>query len=472
MGEDLAPPVKEGDVLAGRYRVERVLAVGGMGVVVAARHVQLGQKVALKFLLGAVPSSSDAATRFDREAKAAALLRSEHVARVIDVGKLDNEAPYLVMEFLEGRDLQQLIEEHGPLPTEEAVEYVLQALEGLGEAHVAGIIHRDLKPGNLFRTQRPDGSPVIKVLDFGISKVEDAAGHGMTSTTTVLGSPIYMSPEQMESAKRADQRSDIWSMGVVIHQLLTGDVPFNADTLAGLCVAIATKEPRRLRDRRTDLPVDLEQVVLRCLAKKPDDRYANVAELATALVPFAAPGAHQHAERLRRLFGKPPGAPVSHPSRISLGDIQTLDALGRTETALTGSLRDIKKPRSALWPIGALMGALAIAAATWALWPRTHPPAPAVAPVSANASSVAATPTATPTASATMSSGLETPTIAVGALPSASQKSGTSPRPALNPKPTASMATSATAATSTTAPPPTDTNVHAAPSSETQSTRK
>jgi serine/threonine protein kinase len=202
--------VREGELLAGKYRVERVLGEGGMGVVVAARHVELDERVALKFLLPGTLGQPDAVARFLREARAAARIRSEHVARVTDVGTLETGVPYMVMEFLEGADLSRILREHGPLPIEDAVDYVVQTCEAIADAHALGIIHRDLKPANLMLVTRSDGGSCVKVLDFGISKVsgpgQDAMA--MTSTSTILGSPIYMSPEQMTSSGRryADRR--------------------------------------------------------------------------------------------------------------------------------------------------------------------------------------------------------------------------------------------------------------------------
>src|SRR5580704_2008082 len=201
--------VHRGEVLAGKYRVDRVLGEGGMGVVVAAHHLQLDQKVALKFLLPDALENSDSVARFRREAQAAVKIKSEHVARVTDVGELENGAPYIVMEYLEGSDLADWLREHGPLPIEQAVDFVLQACEALAEAHVLGIVHRDLKPANLFCLQKPDGSVCIKVLDFGISKVLTpgaASSSEMTRTTAFLGSPLYMSPEQLQMSKGVDTR--------------------------------------------------------------------------------------------------------------------------------------------------------------------------------------------------------------------------------------------------------------------------
>ena len=209
-------PVSPGDVLAGKYRVERVLGVGGMGVVVAARHLQLDERVALKFLREKVIDEPEIVVRFLREARAVAKLRSDHVVRVRDVGNLENGAPYIVMELLEGETLKERVKRDGALPREQAVDYLLQACSAIAEAHSHGIVHRDIKPTNLFLTFRPDGRALVKVFDFGISKqlpthADPDAELGMTATTSMLGSPLYMSPEQMVSARNVDARTDIWS---------------------------------------------------------------------------------------------------------------------------------------------------------------------------------------------------------------------------------------------------------------------
>src|SRR5579859_1664764 len=207
MPEPGAIPVKEGDLLAGKYRVERVLGVGGMGIVVAARHEQLEQRVAIKFVRDEALDNKEAVERFLREARAAVRLKSEHAAKVLDVGTLESGAPYMVMEFLEGSDLAAVLVERGPLPVEEAAEYVLQACEAVAEAHAAGIVHRDLKPQNLFLARTVGGAPRVKVLDFGVSKTlhgNPTTGGGLTQTRLMLGSPLYMSPEQMRSSRDVD----------------------------------------------------------------------------------------------------------------------------------------------------------------------------------------------------------------------------------------------------------------------------
>ena len=319
---DQDAPVREGDVLAAKYRVERVLASGGMGVVVAARHIQLNQKVAVKVLTHNV-GTKQATARFLTEAKASAALRSDHVVHVSDVGTLDSGQPFMVMDLLEGEDLAQVLELEGNLPIGVATEYILQACEGLAEAHAARIIHRDLKPGNLFRAKRPDGTPIIKVLDFGVSKAlsKDVRAEGtVTTTDAVFGSPLYMSPEQMQSASKVDERSDIWSLGVVLYELLSRHMPFDAESMAGLAVRIATDPPSRLVRVLPTAPLELEGVIFKCLEKDPNNRYANIAELAADLEPFC-PGCRPRVERIQRLvFGAtaPPRAAPSAPSHRRL----------------------------------------------------------------------------------------------------------------------------------------------------------
>ncbi len=297
------PGARVGDILHGKYRVDRVLGAGGMGVVVAATHLQLDDKVAIKFLLPDAAKSADVVSRFEREGRAAAKIKSEHVARVIDVGKLENGAPFMVMEFLNGKDLADTIEHQGALPWPAAVEYVLQACEALAEAHAAGIVHRDLKPANLFLIQRADGSPCIKVLDFGISKmVGSLSMPGMTKTTAVMGSPLYMSPEQMKSSKDVDHRTDIWSLGSILYELLSGNPPFIADTMPQLCLMILQEPPAPLSQVRHDVPPQLEAVIRKCQEKDPNHRYQNVAELSAALAQFVTGRARLSAERIADVF--------------------------------------------------------------------------------------------------------------------------------------------------------------------------
>lgn len=282
-------PVKPGDVLANKYEVERLLGIGGMGVVVAARHVHIQHRVALKFLLPEAATDGVAVARFLREAQAAMSIQSEHVARVTDVGTLADGTPYLVMEYLEGADLARVLEQRGRLPIAEAVGFVLQAMVAIAEAHGLGIVHRDLKPSNLFLTERSDGAPLVKVLDFGISKSTAGSGpaSNLTRTSGTMGSPLYMAPEQIRSAKQVDRRADVWSLGVILQELLTGKTPFSADEVNGVLAAVVADPPVSARSLRPEIPAALEQVLLRTLEKDPGKRYQNVAELAKALGPFA-----------------------------------------------------------------------------------------------------------------------------------------------------------------------------------------
>jgi serine/threonine-protein kinase len=294
-------------VLAGKYSVERVIGSGGMGVVVVAVHVDLYERVALKFLLPEAAMNQEAVARFSREARAAFKLKSEHVARVIDVGQLDGGLPYMVMEFLDGSDLDSLVEEGQKIPVEDAVEYILQACEAVAEAHTLGIIHRDLKPANLFLTRRRDGTACVKVLDFGLSKVgvsiePKRRGASMTGTRQMLGSPLYMPPEQMLSPRDVDARSDVWALGAILFELLTNSPPFVADTLPELQRHVLSAAPQKLAALRPDAPPGLEAVIEKCLQKDRANRYSNVADLAGALAPFGPVRARVPAERAARMI--------------------------------------------------------------------------------------------------------------------------------------------------------------------------
>jgi len=302
--------VRVGEVLAGKYEVERVLGQGGMGVVVAARHVQLGQRVALKFLLQEACYDEHAVERFLREARAVVQIRGEHVARVSDVGTLESGAPYIVMEYLEGRDLSELLQQRGALPITEAIGYVLQACEAIAQAHALHIVHRDLKPANLFLTTRPDGSPLIKVLDFGISKTmpqeTDAPSPALTSSFALLGSPLYLSPEQIRTAREVDPRSDIWSLGVILHELVTNQAPFMAESLPAVLAMIIADPPVKLRSARPDAPPALEAVIERCLAKDRSQRFPDLVEFVQALVPFGPAESALAVQRIARILGRTP----------------------------------------------------------------------------------------------------------------------------------------------------------------------
>jgi len=284
------PPVSPGDELGGKYRIEGVVGVGAMGVVVRAWHIELEQQVAVKFLYPEFARNSDGAERFRREARAAAKIKNQHVARVLDVGTLeDKNIPYIVMEYLEGRDLARRLSEDGPLPVPLAVRYVMQACEAVSEAHERGIVHRDLKPANLFLAEGQHGAAIIKVLDFGISKVSgsgDAQQFSLTDTATLMGSPAYMSPEQLESSRDVDGRADIWSLGVILHELILGEVPFNGESVPQLVRSILAGTRNSLLERDSGLS-ELENVVARALCQDREERFQSVEALREALEPFA-----------------------------------------------------------------------------------------------------------------------------------------------------------------------------------------
>jgi serine/threonine protein kinase len=283
-------PIGPGDIIASKYRVEQLIAVGGMGVVVQARHEKLGQEVAIKVLFPAeAEEHTQSVPRFLREARAAAGLKSEHVVRIYDVDTLASGLPYMVMELLIGTDLRRVIKRQGAQQVERAVAFVLQAADAIEEAHARGIIHRDLKPSNLFLTHRRDGKPLVKVLDFGISKTSsdfDLDGD-LTTSRAMIGSPRYMSPEQVRDARSVDARTDIWSLGAILYELITGKGVFTADSLPAICAAIVADPPSPISGVRSDVPAVVELAILRCLEKEPRDRFQSVRELADALSGLA-----------------------------------------------------------------------------------------------------------------------------------------------------------------------------------------
>jgi serine/threonine protein kinase len=424
-GRDTDGLPKVGDVVAGKYEVERILGVGGMGIVVAARHKQIGELVAIKLLHPDAAMDGEAVARLLREARATISIKSEHVVRVFDVGTLDSGSPYILMEYLTGVDLSELVKKDGFLPVTVAVDYLLQAGEAIAEAHARGIVHRDLKPSNLFLTTRPDGTALVKVLDFGISKalvVEPphesgetvAAVLDLTATRAVFGSPMYMSPEQVRSAKRVDERTDIWALGVILHELLTGAAPFSGETMPGVLASISADAPEPLRRRRPDAPEGLEGVITKALVKNVGDRIQSVLELARSLEPFASPEGKLSLARIERLSmpggvskralpqrnsSVPPAPRSSHPhAELALGST--------VRATTTGATRGHRGSRAGVALMLVLLVAVfAIASATWMLRGRldqkasaVSPPAPSGPLPAVPATATAAAPTAPPPA--------------------------------------------------------------------------
>jgi len=340
-----------------------------MGVVVQATHVQLGQPVAMKFLLPEVLANTQVVQRFLREAQAAVRLKSEHVARVIDVGALATGAPYMVLEYLEGTDLSSF--PRSQLTVGGIIDLVLQACEGLAEAHSLGIVHRDIKPANFFITQRADGTRLLKVLDFGISKTLTTTGH-LTATRTVMGTPAYMSPEQMRSSRDVDHRSDIWSLGVVLYELLQGVPPFEGDTFSSMVLKVVNDPLPKLTVR---LPGNLDDIVYRCLQKDPARRFQSIAELAHAMSKYAQSEmqAAISVQRTRCIVRTEPPRVAVEPGPAQRSLPSTISGSAGARTMLTRNDRH--------WPIiTALIGVIVVAIVVSTVGSRTKGQLPSARP--------------------------------------------------------------------------------------------
>lgn len=432
--------VEPGEILLDKYRVERVLGEGGMGVVVAATNLTLGQTVALKFLLPEVLGGSETLERFQREARIASRLRSEHVAKVIDAGTLEDGSPYIVMEYLKGDDLGHVLRDKGPLAVSDAVDYLLQACEAVAEAHSQGIVHRDLKPSNLFLTTSVDGRPMVKVLDFGICKVrssdEDAS---ITSTAALVGSPSYMSPEQIRSAKHVDARTDIWSLGVTLYELLTGRLPFAAAGPSATIAKIVADAPEPLRTARPEVPAELEAVVSRCLAKNPADRFRSVGSFSRALRTFGSDASKISVERISSVM-----KPEDDPARGMDLEGELADKPEAKTAASWANTRTGSKARPGILIGAGIAGAVALTAVAFlALRQPASPLGPPRDPASlpAVSASVAASANAIATASVPPATGPE-PSVVEPPAASARPDAGPAPvrsaaQPAVKPPKTA-----------------------------------
>lgn len=366
----VGPVVRPGTRIGGRYRVESAVGRGGMGLVVSARDERTGARVAVKVLLPHMGDSPTFARRALREARAAGALTSEHAVRVLDAGQLDSGLPYMVMELLEGTDFERLLAVRGTLSVPEVATCLVQACDAIVEAHARGIVHRDLKPSNLFLTHRNDGTPLVKLMDFGISKLLDAEGDGaLTPTPDSPGTPRYMSPEQLLSARLVDSRTDVWALGVIAFRMLAGRYPFDGETAAAVHIAIASTPAPSLGDPRLSLPAPIVEVVERCLTKSLDDRLQTARAFAAALFPFADTRTRRRCRHLRD--PGPATAAVVAPRAASgrerrrgepgepIGQILRVFARKRRDRNTAGLLATLAHVAVLLWAAG---------------WPANFPP--------------------------------------------------------------------------------------------------
>ncbi len=323
-----------GQAIADKYVVDRVIGEGGMGTVLRAHHEELRTLVAIKVLKTGVKDNPEAVRRFLREARAAARLRSDHAVHVYDVGKLTSGEPYIVMEYLEGHDLAQELKLRSELPVAEATDILLQAMEAIAQAHAVGIVHRDLKPANLFLAAQSDGTRLVKVLDFGISKILADVDPSITESATVLGSPLYMAPEQIRNASTVGETADIWSLGVILYECLAGEPPYSGVTSSGVLATIVADAHLPLVERCERLPEALCQVVEDCLVKNPQERIASTAELAERLAVFATVEGRRLPPKIASILGVTP----DHWSPYGRGKAWRMDE--------AHSVRDVHAPRT------------------------------------------------------------------------------------------------------------------------------
>lgn len=440
-------PAREGDIIAGKYRVEALIARGGMGVVFSAIHEELQDRVAIKLIYPSRSTDPEFSRRFLREARLAVKIKSDNIVRVLDLGRFNGDQLYMVMEHLEGQDLSTMLAERGPLPIEDAVEYVFQACSAVAAAHALGVVHRDLKPANLFLTTTPDGlSPLVKVLDFGISKLmsfeASDATMSLTAPDIILGSLKYMSPEQIRSTSEVDQRADVWSLGVLLYELLSRKRPFAAKDPMGMIAAICSDDPRPLRPERPDAPAELEAIILRCLQKDPEQRMQSATDLAKAIAPFRAPAGRGSSQpsssinvgsgpRRSSVLPMAGGESTSESSDSSdSGRSQQVSTTGATHMALTSAPSRVS-PRipliiAAVVAVAALLGGTVafLIVGAWAIPPQGPSVAsPQTTPATIESGAAREpSPLATPTSTASNAPEVvSSASVAVEAAPTASQ---------------------------------------------------
>jgi len=417
-------PLSVGSILDGRFVIESMLGAGGMGYVVLARNVDLEERVAIKLLLPG-RADDDARQRLVREARAAVKIKSDHVVRILDVVSTGPNAPYIVMEHLEGEDLAQRLARKGALEPGEVAEIVLQACEAVGEAHHRGMAHRDLKPSNLFLVSKPGQPRFVKVLDFGISKALDGGNERLTASNAMLGSPAYAAPEQLRDSRSVDRRCDVWALGVVLYECLTNELPFGGSNIGEICTRILEGPPAPPPPDRPILEA-LRSIIDRCLEKDPGFRYDNVGELASALREFAPIAAQKSMGYLTALGPALPALPKADPSAVR--GPRLAGALARTEAAQTaqGQTFDTRQSVTRRRPMTLAILALTAAAgaATFFAVRRAPPHASVGSEPASNAPPVASVAPAVPSVSP-----VATPTVLDAFPPAASGVENTAPSP-------------------------------------------
>ena len=482
---ELALP-ETGQVLDGKYALGRVLGEGGMGVVYEAMHLRLRQKCAIKILQPGVLKNDQVVARFEREARAAATIKNPNVVQVLDVDVTPQGLPYMVMELLQGHDLAEELDQRGQLSVAEASAYGITTCAALAQAHAKGIIHRDLKPSNLFLCEDDEGRRVLKLLDFGISKIKDEKEAAeVTSSITVIGTPFYMSPEQVRSLRSVDHRTDVWALGVVIYQLLTGNVPFGGSATA-VVAAIAADPVRPPREIRSDIPEKLEMVIMTALEKDPARRFQDVRAFAEALLPFAPAGMTSLIDlRNPSSVSFPALSPRLPQSRPQLAYAETQDVGASTGIAppVVEPLAPISLPstgnrtawsRPPVAPVGrhakriAIVAMLCVSIGVVAIFALRRATGTKSVPTAAPVEIAPETPTAIATSTSTASSpALESSLRAPASLPAAGRSrtlpakpAASSPGRATRPAAPGSAATAATPGTTTNvaAPAPVPTN--------------
>ena len=415
-----AANTRAGKILGGKYRLVRLLGAGGMGEVYEAQHELIGRRFAIKFLHPQLASNSEVVARFQREAQAAGGLENENIAAVVDAGTSDDGAPYLVMEYLDGEDLAHLLMRGGALPLSRAVFIMIQACRGLAAAHGRGIVHRDLKPENLYICRRNDASDLVKVLDFGIAKLHTGRSTSLTQTGTTMGTPYYMSLEQARGAKDVDHRTDIYALGVILYEMLSGAKPHPGESYNAILYHVLTQEPAPLDSMRPDLPPGVSAIVQKAMAREPGDRYASVAEFMEALIPFS----DRSVTPLRSQAGLPVVMGATMQSPVSLRAMAVPAPLKAETPEIPDDVPAGSRSRVVVWAMSAAAAVLLVVLGLWfglhrepkqqaaAAAPLVIPvptPAPVPVPVAAPAPAPVEVPAPLPAATPPPSAKIESP---------------------------------------------------------------